>query len=84
MTEATPARSLHPVDSPTDAITAILHRGARRLLGAALQSEVEAFLSTYGALRDEHGHRAVVRNGHLPEREVQTGIGAVTVERYGV
>ena len=80
MTEATPTRSLHPVDS-TDAITEVLRRGARKLLAAALESEVEAFLAAYGDIRDEHGHRAVVRNGHLPEREVQTGIGAVPVKQ---
>ena len=74
MTEATPARSLHPVDSTTDAITEVLRRGARKLLAAALDSEVEAFLAAYGDFQDERGHRAVVRNGHLPEREVQTGV----------
>ena len=84
MAEATPTRSLHPVDSTTDAITEVLRRGARRLLAAALDSEVEAFLAAYADVRDEHGHRAVVRNGHLPEREVQTGIGAVSVKQARV
>jgi transposase-like protein len=81
MTEVTPTLSLHPVDSTTDAITAILHRGARRLLSVALDAEVEAFLARYADLHDEAGHRAVVRNGHLPEREVQTGIGPVAVKQ---
>ena len=81
MTEATPTRSLHPVDSATDAITEVLRRGARKLLAAALDSEVEGFLAAYGDFRDERGHRAVVRNGHLPEREVQTGIGGVPVKQ---
>ena len=81
MSEATPACSLHPVESTTDPITEVLRRGARKLLAAALDSEVEAFLAAYGDLRDERGHRAVVRNGHLPEREVQTGIGGVPVKQ---
>lgn len=32
------------------------------------------------ARRDEHGRRAVVRNGYLPARELMTGIGEVTVQ----
>ena len=81
MAEATPTPSLHPVDSTTDAITAVLQRGARRLLAAALDAEVDAFLARYADVRDGDGHRAVVRNGHLPEREVQTGIGSVPVKQ---
>ena len=81
MSEATPTRSLHPVDSTTDAITEVLRRGARKLLAAALDSEVETFLTAFADVRDEHGRRAVVRNGHLPDREVQTGIGAVAVKQ---
>jgi len=81
MPEATPIRPIHPADSGTDAITEVLRRGARRLLAAALESEVDAYLGRYGDIRDELGRRAVVRNGHLPEREVQTGIGAVPVKQ---
>src|SRR5690606_31283905 len=33
------------------------------------------------AIRDAQGHRMVVRNGHLPEREIQTGIGPVPVRQ---
>ena len=81
MSEVTPSRSLHPVDSTTDAITEVLRRGARKLLAAALDSEVETFLTAFADVRDEHGRRAVVRNGHLPDREVQTGIGTVAVKQ---
>lgn len=37
------------------------------------------FLEAYADQRLEDGRRAVVRNGYLPERTVQTGIGEVAV-----
>ncbi len=64
-----------------DAITEVLRHGARRLLAAALEDEVEGFLSQFMDVRDELGRRAVVRNGYLPEREVMTGIGSVPVQQ---
>ena len=81
MTEATPTRSLHPAHSTDDPLTEVLRQGAQRLLAAALESEVEAHLARFCDARDELGRRAVVRNGHLPEREVQTGIGSVPVKQ---
>ena len=68
----------HPEVS--DALAEVLRQGARRLLADAVQAEVEAFLSEHGWLRDERGRRQVVRNGYLPERTIQTGIGSVAVQ----
>jgi transposase-like protein len=62
-----------------DPLTDILRQGARRLLTAALESEIEAFLKQYKDISDNQGCRRVVRNGYLPEREIQTGIGQVSV-----
>lgn len=62
-----------------DPITDILRQGARKLLAQALETEVEIFLNNYKELTDESGHQRVVRNGHLPERNIQTGIGPVPV-----
>lgn len=62
-----------------DALTEVLHQGARQLLMEAVEAEVEAFLAEYRQ-RDARGRSQVVRNGYLPEREVQTGIGAVAVK----
>jgi putative transposase len=62
-----------------DPITDILRHGTRRLLTAALEAEIETFLRQYKALSDGNGHQRVVRNGYLPEREIQTGIGQVPV-----
>jgi putative transposase len=63
-----------------DPITDILRQGARKLLAQALETEVEIFINQYKDLTDELGRQRIVRNGHLPEREIQTGIGAVPVK----
>ena len=63
-----------------DALTEVLREGARTLLAQAIEAEVAEFLAGHAAKRDAAGRARLVRNGHLPERTVQTGIGAVTVK----
>lgn len=63
-----------------DPITDILRNGARKLLTLALETEIELFVHQYKDLTDELGRQRIVRNGHLPEREIQTGIGPVSVK----
>ena len=60
-----------------DPITEILRNGARKLLAEALEAEIAGFLSQYADLKDDQGRMRVTRNGYLPEREIQTGIGPV-------
>ena len=60
-------------------LDAIVREGARRMLAAALEAEVDAYLTAHAAERDEGGRRLVVRNGHARQREVTTAAGAVTV-----
>jgi transposase-like protein len=57
----------------------IVREGARRMLAAALEVEVDEYLAAYAAERDERGRRLVVRNGHARERQVTTVAGAVAV-----
>jgi putative transposase len=57
----------------------LVREGARRMLAAALEAEVDAYLAAHLAERDEHGRRLVVRNGHARQREVLTAAGAVQV-----
>ena len=64
-----------------DPLTQVLRSGARRLLAEAVEAEVETFVAGHANLLDEAGRRRVVRHGYLPERDVQTGIGAVAVRR---
>ena len=64
-----------------DPLLAVLREGARRMLTQAVEAEVEAFLAAHGSLVDERGRRRVVRNGHAPERHIQTGTGPIEVRR---
>jgi transposase-like protein len=57
----------------------IVREGARRMLTAALEAEVDAYLAEVAAERDERGRRLVVRNGHAEPRQVLTAAGAVEV-----
>ena len=63
-----------------DPISEILRNGARELLAEALEVEIKGFLSQYSDLKDDQGRMRVTRNGYLPEREIQTGIGSVQVK----
>jgi transposase-like protein len=63
-----------------DPITEILRSGARRLLAQALETEVEVFMSQYTDQKDETGKQRIVRNGYMPEREIQSGIGPIPVK----
>ena len=62
-----------------DALTEVLRRGAKELLQQAVDAEVAEVIAHYEALKDEHGWQRVVRNGYLPARTIQTGIGEVPV-----
>jgi putative transposase len=63
-----------------DPLTELLRSGARQLLQQAIEAEVQVLLSAHSGRTLEDGRAGVVRNGHLPEREIQTGIGPVTVK----
>src|SRR5438270_9550509 len=51
------------------------------MLMQAIEAEVEAFLAGHAGLLDQQGRRRLVRNGHAPERQIQTGIGPLEVRR---
>src|SRR3954467_13064834 len=64
-----------------DPLLAVLREGARRMLTQAVEAEVEAFLAAHADLTDDQGRRRLGRNGHAPERSIQTGVGSVEVRR---
>lgn len=70
----------HPQLTAEDPLTAVLRQGAQRLLAQAIEVEVAMLLAQYADRHDGQGRQAIVRNGYLPEREVQTGIGALRVK----
>ena len=63
-----------------DPLTDVLRAGARQLLAQAVEAEVESHILAHADLTDGNVRRRVVRHGYLPEREIQTGIGAVEVK----
>src|ERR1700738_3563322 len=65
----------------SDCLTEILRSGARALLTQAVEAEVAEFLAKHADLKTETGQQRVVRHGHLPEREIMTGIGPVAVRQ---
>jgi putative transposase len=59
----------------------LVREGARRMLAAALEAEVDTYLAAHHELTDECGHRLVRRNGHAQPRQVTTAAGQVEVVR---
>ena len=80
MTDNTVTPLVHPGEF-TDMLTDVLRSGARQLLAHAVEAEVESFIEEYANYRLEDGRARIVRHGHLPERDIQTGIGAIQVEQ---
>lgn len=68
-----------PLNKPesVDPLQAILKNGAQQLLAQAIEAEIASFLAQH----NPEGEKAtVVRNGYLPERTVQTGLGDIEVK----
>ena len=63
----------------SDPLTEVLRNGARALLSQAVEAEVAALLNRHADQRTDDGRQRLVRHGHLPEREIVTGIGPVAV-----
>ncbi len=80
MQEPTVETCVMPVPS-RDALTEILRRGAQQMLAQTIETEVAEWIAQHAHLTDEAGRRQVVRNGHLPQREITTGVGPVKVRQ---
>ena len=65
----------------SDLLTEVLRSGARRLLAHAVEAEVSGFIDAHAGDRLDDGRARIVRHGHLPERDIQTGIGAVRIQQ---
>ena len=71
--------SIDQLETTRDALTEVLREGAQKLIAEAVQAELEELLDQYEGHPDEQGRQRLVRNGYLPQREVQTGIGGIPV-----
>lgn len=95
MTKATPSTERIPAPEAVDQevlefrsqfvqrspLDEIVRQGAQEMLQAAINAEVGQFLLEHASKRDEGGKRLVVRNGHLPARQLMTGAGALEIEQ---
>ena len=73
-----PFRQSEKIDDP---LTEIAREGARRMLAEALVAEADAFVAGFSEERLADGKQRIVRHGFGPERQLQTGVGAVEVRR---
>lgn len=80
MTSSTITELPDPSGFSPDPLTDILRSGARQLIAQAVEAELVELLSAHGDDKTEDGRARLVRHGHLPEREIMTGIGPVPVQ----
>src|SRR6476619_3497372 len=80
MTDDTVIKLMQP-GSFDDPLTEVLRSGARALLAQAVEAEVATFLGRHTDFRMEDGRARIVRHGHLPEREILTGLGPLAVRQ---
>ncbi len=66
-------------EEKADPLRELLRKGSEELIYRAVEAELQELLSSYSERRMEGSKAAVVRNGYHPERELQTGVGPVTV-----
>jgi putative transposase len=64
-----------------DPLSEVLRQGARTLLAQAVEAEVACFFMSHADKLTGDGRQRLVRHGHLPEREIVTGIGRVSVRQ---
>src|SRR3954447_18856133 len=81
MSQSTTDMRIVPLPKGQDVLTDLLRDGARRMLTQAIEAEVAAWIDDHAQLKDDQGRRQVVRNGHLPERTIQTGLGEIEVKQ---
>ncbi|GAA1103779.1 IS256 family transposase [Kitasatospora arboriphila] len=59
----------------------IVREGARRMLAAALEAEVNSYIAELADERDEMGRRLVLRNGYHQPRKVTTAAGVIEIKQ---
>jgi len=69
------------LQEPGGILEALARKGARQLLAQAMEAEVAEFVEKHSGMTDKGGQRLAVRNGHLPERELVTGIGPLRIRQ---
>lgn len=65
--------------SVRSALEEALRDGARKMLQTAIENEVLEYVQRFQEMRTEQNKRLVTRNGHLPVRDILTGIGPIQI-----
>ena len=65
----------------TSSLEEIIRDRARKMLQSAIENEVIEFIENNKCQKDEKGHRLIVRNGYLPKRNIQSGIGDISIKQ---
>lgn len=68
-------------EAPRSVLEELARTGARQMLQRAIELEVAEYLAQHQGQRDEQGRQEVVRNGHLPPRQLVSGIGSLQVQQ---
>jgi transposase-like protein len=79
MSETTISTLPDPSGFSPDPLTDLIREGARKLIEQAVEAELATLLAAFAEERLDDGRARLVRHGHLPEREILTGIGPVAV-----
>ncbi|HBG96010.1 MAG TPA: IS256 family transposase [Chromatiaceae bacterium] len=80
MSDDTIAKLPGPSGNSPDPLTDVIRSGARKLIEQAIEAELATLLAAFADHKLEDGRARLVRHGHLPEREILTGIGPVAVK----
>jgi putative transposase len=81
MNEDTTILRFRQSEMMVDPLTELAREGARRMLAEALKAEADAFVASFANGQLENGRQRIGRHGFGPERQIQTGIGPLDVQR---
>ncbi len=80
VSDFTPKVVVTPETIIKDPLTELLRVGARNLIAQAVETELATLLMKHEDNKLDDGRHAVVRNGYLPARTIQTGLGDVDIQ----
>lgn len=80
MQETTITKLPDPSGFSSDPLRDVIRDGARKLIEQAIEAELITLMAAFAKDKLEDGRARLVRHGHLPEREILTGVGPVPVK----
>jgi transposase-like protein len=80
MSETTITKLPDPSGFSPDPLSDVIRDGARKLIEQAIEAELSALMAASADEKLGDGRARPVRHGHLPERDVMTGVGPVPVK----